>query len=77
MKKPPVTSKAPFHSEKASGSRFGLVRLGWTASMPTAQMSWMTSTPSVMRPGSVSSSNLSLSSFTTTNVLDRLMQAAR
>jgi len=64
-------------SERASGSRLGLSRLGWTASITTAQRSWRMSTPRVMRPGRVSSSYLSYSSFTTTNVLLRLIVAAR
>src|SRR2546427_915645 len=50
---------------------------GCTASIPTAHRSWMTNTPRVIRPGRVSSSNLSFRILTTTSVLERLMQAAR
>src|SRR5712691_4931188 len=72
--KPATTSTAPRHSDPSSGTRLGLRMFGWTASIATAQRSWMTSTPSVIRPGSVSSSNLSFRILTTTSVLDRHMQ---
>ena len=77
MAKPATTRITPRRSEPRSGARFGFRMFGWTASMPTAHRSWMTRTPSVIRPGMVSSSNLSLRILTTTSVLDRLMQAAR
>ena len=64
-----ATSSTPLPSEPSSLPNCGFSRFGWMPSTTIAQMSWKISTPSVMRPGNVSSSNLSYRSFTTIIVL--------